>query len=89
MKKIVHILKKEDKRLLHSFLKANNALTQFKRNCRYRGLVLPFYHLTNPYDPKNVIMLSFGWDDQPEGGNYWCKLSREWRHFFELRKMHK
>lgn len=33
MSKIVHIIKPEHKRKLYSFLKANNALTQFKRNC--------------------------------------------------------
>ena len=37
MSKIVHIIKPEHKRIFYSFLKANNALEQFKRNCRYRG----------------------------------------------------
>ena len=49
MCKIVHVIKPEHKRIFYSFLKANNALEQFKRNCRYRGNNIEWFTSSSSY----------------------------------------
>lgn len=85
MSKIVHVIKPEHKRIFYSFLKANNALTQFKRNCRYRGSDEAW--LTSSYDYliDNLIDDAFLWAEQPEGGTFWRNLNSKWRKYIQQR----
>ena len=84
MSKIVHVIKPEHKRIFYSFLKANNALKQFKRNCRYRGrnmdwLTSSFYYL------EEAIDYAFYWADQPEGTAFWRDLNAKWGKYIRQR----
>lgn len=80
MSKIVHVINHEHKRIFYSFLKANNALKQFKINCRYRGrdlewLTSSFYYI------EEVIDYAFYWAEQPEGAEFWRSLNEKWRKY--------
>ena len=84
MSKIVHVIKPEHKRVLYSFLKANNALKQFKRNCRYRGR--DFDWLTSStYWLQDLIDYAFHWEEQPEGYTFWRDLHEKWRKYINHR----
>ena len=86
MSKIVHVIKPEHKRVLYSFLKANNALKQFKRNCRDRGSNK--YWLTSSSDNyylEDVIDYAFYWSEQPEGAPFWRDLHEKWRIYIRHR----
>lgn len=86
MSKIVHIIKPEHKRVVYSFLKANNALKQFKRNCRYRGSDEGW--LTSPcdYHIESIIDYAFIWSAQPEGAAFWRGLNEKWRKYIQQRR---
>lgn len=84
MSKIVHIIKPEHKRKLYSFLKANNALTQFKRNCRYRGRDIN-WSTSYQYRIEKVIDYAFIWAEQPEGYNFWIVLDNKWKKYIHQR----
>lgn len=85
MSKIVHVIKPEHKRMLYSFLKANNALGQFKRNCRYRGRDLEWLTDSFNYYIEDAIDYAFYWAEQPEDGAFWRGLSRKWRKLIQQR----
>lgn len=84
MSKIVHVIKPEHKRIFYSFLKANNVLKQFKRNCRYRGR--DSYWLTSSnYWLQDLIDYAFYWSEQPEGTIFWRNIHTKWREYIEQR----
>lgn len=83
MSKIVHIIKPEHKRLIYSFLKANDALKQFKRNCRYRGRDVFAPSFT--YYMEDIIDYAFYWSEQPEGAAFWRNLNTKWRIYIRHR----
>ena len=83
MSKIVHIIKPEHKRLIYSFLKVNNALKQFKRNCRYRGRDVFAPSFT--YHVEDIIDHAFYWSEQPEGAIFWRNLNTKWRIYIRHR----
>jgi hypothetical protein len=85
MNKIVHIIKPEHKRVFYSFLKANNALEQFKRNCRYRGRKERWLNSSYNYDLEDVIDYAFFWSDQPEGSSFWRVLHYKWQKYVQER----
>lgn len=85
MSKIVHVLKPEHKRLFYYFLKANNALKQFKRNCRYRGRDLEWITSSFHYSFEDIIDYAFYWAEQPEGGPFWRDLSHKWQRYIRQR----
>lgn len=85
MSKIVHVIKPEHKRVLHSFLKANNALTQFKRNCRYRGRNFDWLISSYNYYIDDVIDYAFYWGEQPEGAIFWGDLNTKWQKYIRQR----
>lgn len=83
MSKIVHIIKPEHKRILHSFLKANNALKQFKENCRYRGRDFEWLTSVTNYHLEDAIDYAFYWAEQPEGSLFWRDLNYRWRTYIK------
>ena len=84
MSKIVHVIKPEHKRLFYSFLKANNALKQFKRNCRYRGRDLAWL-TSSTYWLQDLIDNAFYWAEQPEGAAFWRNIHEKWRTYIRRR----
>lgn len=85
MSKIVHVIKHEHKRILYSFLKANNALKQFKRNCRYRGSNNGWITSSYAYYIDDIIDHAFIWAEQPEGAEFWKSLNEKWRKYIRQR----
>lgn len=85
MSKIVHVIKPEHKRIFYSFLKANNALEQFKRNCRYRGRDLEWLTSSYNYYLEDAIDYAFYWAEQPEGNVFWRELSHKWQKYIQQR----
>ena len=85
MSKIVHVIKPEHKRIFDSFLKANNALKQFKRNCRYRGRNLDWLSHPSNYFIEDAIDYAFYWAEQPEGATFWRELSHKWQKYIQRR----
>lgn len=85
MSKIVHAIKPEHKRIFYSFLKVNNALKQFKVNCRYRGRDLEWLNSTYNYYLEDVIDYAFYWAEQPEGAPFWRSLNEKWRIYIRHR----
>jgi hypothetical protein len=84
MSKIVHIIKPEHKRIFYSFLKANNALKQFKINCRYRGRT-PEWLTSSNYYIEDILDNAFYWAEQPEGGVFWRDLNTKWGKYIRQR----
>lgn len=85
MSKIVHVIKPEHKRKLYSFLKNNNALKQFKINCRYRGRDLEWLTDSYSYTIEDVIDYAFLWARQPENAVFWRNLSYKWQKYIQRR----
>jgi hypothetical protein len=85
MSKIVHVIKPEHKRIFYSFLKANNALKQFKRNCRYRGREMPWLTSPSQYYIEDIMDYAFYWAEQPEGAPFWRSLNEKWRKYIRYR----
>ena len=85
MSKIVHIIKPEHKRIFYSFLKANNVLEQFKRNCRYRGRDPEWLTSSFNYYLDDVIDYAFIWSEQPEGTLFWRSIHEKWRKYIRQR----
>lgn len=85
MSKIVHIIKPEHKRIFYSFLKNNNVLAQFKRNCRYRGRDLDWLDYSFNYYIEDVIDYAFYWAEQPEGVVFWGDLDTKWKKYVRQR----
>lgn len=85
MSKIVHVIKPEHKRIFFSFLKANNALEQFKRNCRYRGRDLEWLTPSFNYYLEDVLDYAFYWAGQPEGATFWRELHHKWQKYIQQR----
>ena len=83
MSKVVHVLRPEEKRRLYSFLAANNALKQFKQNCRHRGRDVEWIRSSSDFCFEDAIDLSFCWSLQPEGGEFWQSLHRKWVKYIE------
>lgn len=86
MSKIVHVIKPEHKRILYSFLKANNALKQFKENCRYRGRDFDWLISSSNYHLPDAIDYAFYWEEQPEGSLFWRDLNYRWITYIKCRK---
>ena len=89
MSKIVHVIKSEHKRILYSFLKANNALKQFKENCRHRGRDFDWLTSAANYHLPDVIDYAFYWADQPEGSLFWRGISHKWQGYIQRHKSYK
>lgn len=85
MCKIVHVIKPEHKRIFYSFLKTNNALEQFKRNCRYRGRNIEWLNSHSFYYIEDIIDYAFLWADQPEGSIFWRNLNDKWQKYIRCR----
>lgn len=85
MCKIVHVIKPEHKRIFYSFLKVNNALEQFKRNCRYRGRDYDWITSSSHYCIEDIIDIAFYWAYQPEGSIFWRDLNDKWQKYIRRR----
>ena len=85
MSKIVHVIKPKHKREFYSFLKANNALKQFKRNCRYRGTDKYWLTSSNNYYLEDVVDYAFYWAEQPEGAPFWRNIHEKWKKYIRQR----
>lgn len=85
MSKIVHIIKPVHKRELYSFLKVNNALKQFKRNCRYRGTDKYWLTSSDNYYLEDIVDYAFYWAEQPEGAAFWRSIHEKWRKYIQHR----
>jgi hypothetical protein len=83
MSKVIHVLKQREKRVFYSFLATNNALKQFKQNCRYRGRDLDWVSSQYDFHIEHIINLSFCWSLQPEGDKFWQSLHRKWVLYIE------
>lgn len=86
MSKVIHVLRPKEKRKLYSFLAANGALKQFKRNCRYRGRDVEWVRGPSDFHIEDTIDLAFCWSLQPEGGEFWQSLHRKWLKYVDYFK---
>ena len=64
------------------FLSENAAINQFVSNFNSSADITLSSYINSKYkskeDFKSLISSAFGWDNTPEGFNYWAKLSRQW-----------
>lgn len=54
-----------------SFLIENDSLVNFKRQ-------VPDMSVLQPIDPVDWILVTFDWDESPEGGEFWEELNSKW-----------
>ena len=78
--------KSKDRILFNSFLKENNCTKQFVSNFNEsfdhcgKSIIECF---KDGNSPAEIIMQSFTWELQKEGGSYWRKPDIKWRKYLK------
>ena len=71
---------REELKTFISFLKQNNAYSNYRHNCRTLKYYLFFHKFVNQY---NIITLSFDFFSTREKFPYWEEIDAKWRVFLD------
>lgn len=74
-------------KVLINFLKEHNCLQQFKENFFKERPEEDFADLVH-FNAYNIFIVSFCWQETPEGREYWRNLNYEWTDFLSTNQLY-